>query len=94
VRRGHVPLRTCAGCRATVPRSTLLRIVRPPEGSVEVDLAGRLPGRGAYVHPVADCIAAAVPRGIARALRTGITAEQASRLTDRLLELFEVKEDT
>jgi predicted RNA-binding protein YlxR (DUF448 family) len=66
-------------------------VVRPPEGSVEVDGARTLPGRGAYVHPTDACIVAAMPQGVARALRTGITAEQASRLTDRL---FEVKEDT
>jgi predicted RNA-binding protein YlxR (DUF448 family) len=91
VRRGHVPLRTCAGCRAVAPRSELLRIVRSPDGSVDVDPAGGQPGRGAYVHPTAACIEAAVPRGVARALRTGIGVEGASRLMDRL---FEVRERT
>jgi hypothetical protein len=43
------------------------------------------------VHPTAACIEAAVPRGVARALRTGIGAEGASRLMDRL---FEVREHT
>jgi predicted RNA-binding protein YlxR (DUF448 family) len=66
-------------------------MTRFPDGSVEVDPSGIRPGRGAYVHPVRACIEAAVPRGIARALRTGISVEQASRLIDRL---FEVKEDT
>jgi len=65
--------------------------VRASDGSVVVDPAGRLDGRGAYVHPTAACIEASVPQGIARALRTGIGVEQASRLIDRL---FEVKEDT
>jgi len=48
------------------------------------------------VHPATACIEAAVPAGIARALRTGISAEQGSRLRDRLFEvrLFEVKEET
>jgi predicted RNA-binding protein YlxR (DUF448 family) len=69
----------------------LVRLVRAPDGSVDVDPTGRRPGRGAYVHPIDACIEAAVPRGIARALRTGISMQQASRLTDRL---FEVKEDT
>ena len=91
MRRGHVPLRTCAGCRETAPRPSLIRVVRLSTGSVEVDPAGTRPGRGAYVHPARACIEAAVPQGIARALRTGIGADQASRLTDRL---FEVKEDT
>ena len=91
MRRGHVPLRTCAGCHATAPRPTLIRVVRASDGSAEVDPAGTRPGRGAYVHPSRACIEGAVPRGIARALRTGIGVEQASRLIDRL---FEVKEDT
>jgi predicted RNA-binding protein YlxR (DUF448 family) len=91
VRRGHVPLRTCAGCRAAAPRSDLLRLVRSSDGSADVDPIGDRPGRGAYVHPTAACIEAAVPRGVARALRTGIGAEGASRLMDRL---FEVRERT
>jgi hypothetical protein len=66
-------------------------VVRAPGGAAEIDPSGTRPGRGAYVHPTRACIEAAVPRGLARALRTGISAEQASRLTDRL---FEVKEDT
>jgi predicted RNA-binding protein YlxR (DUF448 family) len=66
-------------------------VVALPDGSPEVDPDGTLPGRGAYVHPATACIEAAVPAGVARALRTGISVEQASRLTDRL---FEVKEDT
>jgi predicted RNA-binding protein YlxR (DUF448 family) len=65
--------------------------VRLPDGSAAFDPRRTLPGRGAYVHPARVCIEAAVPRGIARALRTGIGVEQASRLMDRL---FEVKEDT
>ena len=28
----------------------MVRIVRRPEGTVEVDRQGRLPGRGAYIH--------------------------------------------
>jgi predicted RNA-binding protein YlxR (DUF448 family) len=89
VRRGHVPLRTCAGCRAAAPRADLLRIVRSPDGSVDVDPIGDRAGRGAYVHPRVACIEAAVPRGVARALRTGIGVEGASRLQGQLFELRE-----
>ena len=91
MRRGRVPLRTCAGCREIAPRSSLIRVVRLPDGSVEVDPDGTRPGRGAYIHPARACIQDAVPQGIARALRTSVGTERASRLTDRL---FEVKEDT
>ena len=91
MRRGHVPLRTCAVCRVAAPRSELLRIVRSPDGSIDVDPTGDRPGRGAYVHATAACIEAAVSGGLARALRTGIGVEGASRLMGRL---FEVRERT
>jgi predicted RNA-binding protein YlxR (DUF448 family) len=65
--------------------------VRSSDGSAEVDQIGDRPGRGAYVHPTAVCIEAAIPRGVAAALRTGIGVEGASRLTE---QLFEVRERT
>ncbi len=45
----HVPLRTCVVCRDKKPKQALLRVVRRPDGEVEVDVTGRLSGRGAYV---------------------------------------------
>ncbi|MDE2861266.1 MAG: YlxR family protein [Chloroflexota bacterium] len=47
--RGHVPLRTCVVCSAKTDKRALIRIVRTPSGSVEVDATGRLAGRGAYL---------------------------------------------
>lgn len=47
--RGHVPLRTCVVCSAKTDKRALVRVVRTPSGSVEVDATGRLPGRGAYL---------------------------------------------
>ena len=53
--RGHVPLRTCVVCSAKTDKRALVRIVRSPSGSVEVDATGRLPGRGAYLCHSRDC---------------------------------------
>jgi len=42
-------LRTCIITKEKLPKKELLRIVRTPEGNVEVDLTGKLNGRGAYI---------------------------------------------
>jgi predicted RNA-binding protein YlxR (DUF448 family) len=47
--------------------------VLDPVGRLLPDLAGRAPGRGAWLHPRSDCLARAVPRGFARSFRASIT---------------------
>ena len=44
-----IPLRTCVVTKETLPKQELLRIVRTPEGNVEVDETGKKNGRGAYI---------------------------------------------
>jgi uncharacterized protein len=75
------PERTCVACREKAPKGTLLRVARDPSGDVVVDRAGAAPGRGAYVHRDEGCARAAMQRGrIARALRTGLDAEELATL--------------
>jgi predicted RNA-binding protein YlxR (DUF448 family) len=70
------PVRTCVGCRQRAAKSDLLRIV--VEGTVDgaagrlvIDPRGRLPGRGAHLHPDPQCLAMAERRrAFGRALRT------------------------
>jgi predicted RNA-binding protein YlxR (DUF448 family) len=57
------------GCRARAAKIDLLRVVAVA-GSLVVDRRGRLPGRGAYVHPDPACVDLAVRRkAFPRALR-------------------------
>ncbi|NUW36867.1 YlxR family protein [Nonomuraea sp. SMC257] len=49
------PQRTCVGCRVRTAKSELLRLVRV-EDHVVPDLRGRLPGRGASLHPAMSCL--------------------------------------
>ncbi|MFM8895793.1 MAG: YlxR family protein [Actinomycetales bacterium] len=64
------PVRTCIGCRARVDAAHLLRLVLL-DGRVVVDTRRRMPGRGAWIHPQAHCLAAAERRRAwGRALRT------------------------
>jgi uncharacterized protein len=54
-RARHIPQRTCIACREESGKRALIRIVRTPEGRVEVDSTGRANGRGAYLHPLRQC---------------------------------------
>ena len=54
----------------------MVRIVRRPEGTVEVDRQGRLPGRGAYIHSSSDCLEVARKRrALERALGVPVPEE-------------------
>lgn len=75
IRPRHVPQRTCVACRRTFAKRELVRIVRTPEGVVEVDPTGKRSGRGAYLCPTPDCWHLAVQKGrLDRALKTNLGA--------------------
>ncbi len=44
-----IPMRTCIVTHENLPKNELLRIVRTPDGDIEVDETGKLNGRGAYI---------------------------------------------
>ena len=67
VRQG--PVRTCVGCRVRAPADDLLRVVAV-DGALAPDPRRRLPGRGAWLHPVPECLSRAERRSaFPRALR-------------------------
>jgi predicted RNA-binding protein YlxR (DUF448 family) len=51
----HIPQRMCIACRQVKPKRELLRIVRTPEGHVEIDPTGKKSGRGAYLCANRSC---------------------------------------
>jgi hypothetical protein len=70
-----MPQRTCVACRTSAGKRGFVRIVRTPEGRVEVDSTGKRPGRGAYVCASRECWEEALKRDrLGRALRTTISA--------------------
>jgi predicted RNA-binding protein YlxR (DUF448 family) len=76
----HVPQRTCIACRQVAGKRSLLRLVRTEKG-VEVDSTGKLPGRGAYLHPYQNCWQAVLRGGrLEQALRTRINEENRQML--------------
>lgn len=55
-----IPMRMCLGCQQMKPKKELLRVVRTPEGAVELDPTGKRNGRGAYLCPDLNCFRVAV----------------------------------
>ena len=51
----HIPMRTCVVCHTSKPKRELLRVVRTPEGSVQLDATGKKAGRGAYLCARLNC---------------------------------------
>jgi len=44
-----IPMRTCVVTREKYEKRELIRVVRTPEGTVEVDPTGKKNGKGAYL---------------------------------------------
>ena len=77
----RLPQRTCVACRQVRAKGDLVRVVRTPEGKVEVDPVGKAAGRGAYVCRTAQCARTAVTQHkLSRALGVTVGEEMLERL--------------
>lgn len=79
-RRKHIPQRTCVGCRQVLPKRSLIRIVRSPQG-ILVDQTGKLSGRGAYLHDRRSCWEVGLKGALSHALRIPLTIKDLENLT-------------
>jgi len=71
-----IPQRMCIGCRNMRNKKELIRIVRTPQGEIEMDTGGKKPGRGAYICPDAECFKKAVKsKGLEKALEKAIPGD-------------------
>lgn len=65
--------RSCVACRQRRPAQDLIRFVRGPEGTLGVDLAKSMPGRGAWLCAKPGCLSHGLKKGaFARALEGAI----------------------
>ena len=77
----HIPQRTCVACRKVRDKRELMRLVRVPDGSVEVDTTGKRVGRGAYLCRARECWEAGLKGNrLEHALRTSLTQDNRERL--------------
>ncbi len=84
-----VPQRTCIACRQVKSKRELIRVVRTPSGSVEMDLTGRKAGRGGYLCRKIDCWETGLKKDrLAYSLKTGIIPEKRKELLEQIKGLF------
>lgn len=75
----------CVGCQEMKPKRELIRVVRTPEESIEIDSTGKRSGRGAYICPNAECLEKALKgKRLEKALKQQITSGVKEGLLERL----------
>ena len=68
-------------CRQVRPKRELIRLVRVPDGSVEVDTSGKKAGRGAYLCQTPECWEIGLKGGrLEYTLRTTLTPDNREQL--------------
>jgi len=87
----HIPQRTCVGCHTVLPKRSLIRLVRRPEG-VQIDPTGKLAGRGAYLHNRRSCWERGLKGPLAHALKVDLKPADADRLREFMSTLPEESE--
>ena len=82
-----IPQRQCMGCRERLDKRALIRVVRCPDGNVQLDFSGKLSGRGAYICPKAECLKKAQKaKSLERSLEVPIPEEVYGRLSREIEE--------
>lgn len=81
-----IPMRKCVATQEHLPKKELLRIVRTPEGNLEVDETGRKNGHGAYLKKdIAALHLAKKNKALAKALDIEIPEEFYDKIEKALL---------
>lgn len=80
-RQKHIPQRTCIACKQVRPKRELIRVVRTPEGHIELDPTSKKSGRGAYVCARRSCWDIALKKGkLEREFEAELSAEDRAAL--------------
>ena len=71
-----IPMRKCVVTQERFPKKDLIRVVRTPEQTIEIDLTGKKNGLGAYISKSLETLALAKKnKALQRALETDIPDE-------------------
>ncbi len=80
-----VPMRTCVVTKEKTEKKNLIRIVRTTEGKIEIDLTGKLNGRGCYLTKDKEVILKAKKNKI---LDRTLETEVEEKIYNDLLEII------
>lgn len=82
-----IPMRTCIGCQCKKPKKEMIRIIRTPEGNIEIDKTGKKSGRGAYLCGNVECLDIALRKNnLNRSLKQDIPLETLNELRKAFLK--------
>lgn len=85
----RVPERTCVACCQKKPKWEMIRIVRTPQGTLEIDSRGKKAGRGAYLCKQRSCWETGLTKKkLEHALRIQVSPEQRASLLESSKALF------
>ena len=83
-----IPMRMCLGCREMKPKRELIRAVKSPDGEVNLDFKGKMPGRGAYLCPNGECLKKAMK---SKALERAFSVQIPEEIYEELRQQMEAK---
>lgn len=90
----HIAIRTCIATGEKHPKADMIRLVKEADGSVAIDLKGKLKGRGANLSmDIAAFELAIKKKAINRALKLDnpLNEEQINKLREQFLNAIEQK---
>lgn len=82
----RIPLRKCVVTNEQHPKMEMFRVVRTPEGTVVVDLTGKVKGHGAYVCKNKNVIQTSQKK---KTLNRHLEIEVPDEIYNEMLELLE-----
>ena len=80
-----IPMRKCVATGESLPKKELIRIVRTPDGNVEIDETGKKNGRGAYLKRSIEALEVAKKK---KALARSLECEIPQELYEELHKLY------
>lgn len=80
-----VPLRKCVVTGDSLPKKSMIRVVRSKEGEVSVDVTGKKSGRGAYISKSEEAVETARKKNI---LERHLEAKIPEAVYDELIKLI------
>ena len=88
MKQHKIPMRTCVITRQKCEKKDLIRIIRTPQKSVEIDLSGKKNGKGAYLKKDIEVIKKAQNSKI---LDKVLEVEVNDSIYDQLLEIVNTR---
>jgi predicted RNA-binding protein YlxR (DUF448 family) len=85
-KEGHVPTRTCIGCKRKGEPKSFFRLSNHPEQGVILVEAAAAPGRSAYLCKNEKCVTDGLSKSrLARALKTAVPEDRLDALKKELI---------